>query len=124
MSLLKAIMRSNYLELVEALDNGENVNNTLKSSPPMTMLEVALEVNKENPSSQANSIIVLLKAKGAKTYEELSNPAPAVKKNLPPLHVRGRATGNIKTTGIAGLPRRGGLRRTRRRLSRSRKNRR
>ena len=122
MSLLSAIMKSEYLEVVEALDNKENVNATLNSNPPMTMLEVALEVNKENPSSLANSIIVLLKAKGAKTYEELLNQGPRVKKNLPPLSVKGKAKGNIKTHGIAG-PSMGGIR-SRHRRNKSRKTRR
>lgn len=119
MSLLTAILQSKYIKVVRAIDQGANVNDTLNSTPPMTMLEVALETNKENPSPQANSIVVLLKAKGAKTYKELINSTTVVKKNLPPLSVKGIVTGNIKTTGIAGLPRRGGIRRT----TRTRKNR-
>ena len=121
MSLLKAILQSKYLKVVKAMDEGADVNDTLNSTPPMTMFDVAIETNKENPSSQGNSIIVLLKAKGAKTYGELLVTKPR-NKNLPPLSVKGTVIGNIKTSGIAGLPRRGG--RTRRtRSSRTRKNR-
>lgn len=111
MSLLKAILQSNYLNVAKYTNKGDDVNGTLKSTPPMTMLEVAIEANKENPSSQSSLIINLLKAKGAKTYPELLDPKP--KKNLPPLSVKGTVRGNIKTHGIAGLAR-GGIRRTRR----------
>jgi len=118
MSLLTAILQSKYLKVVKEINEGADVNDTLNSTPPMTMLEVAIETNKENPSPQSNSIIELLKSKGALTYEELLVTKP-INKNLPPLAKKGTVRGNIKTTGIAGLPRRGGIRRTRR----SRKNR-
>jgi hypothetical protein len=119
MSLLKAILESNYLKVTKSINEGSDVNDTLNSNPPMTMLEIAIETNKENPSAQSELIVNLLMLKGAKTYKALTNSSPSVKKNLPPLSVKGTVKGNIKTTGIAGLPRRGG--RTRRR---SRKNRR
>jgi hypothetical protein len=86
----------------------------------MTMLEVAIETSEENPSPQATAIIELLKSKGAKIYDEVLVAKP--KNNLPPLSVKGPVRGNIKTSGIAGLPRRGGT--LRRRRLRSRKNRR
>ena len=118
MSLLTAILQSKYLKVVKMINEGADVNDTLNSTPPMTMLEIAIETNKENPSPQSNSIIELLKSKGALTYEELLVTKPR-NKNLPPLAKKGIVRGNIKTTGIAGLPRRGG--RTRR--NRTRKNR-
>ena len=120
MSLLSAILQSKYPKVVKYINEGADVNDTLNSTPPMTMLEVAIETNKENPSSQSELIINLLMLKGAKTYEDLMVPKPKNKKNLPPLSIKGTVRGNIKTTGIAGLPRRGG--RTRR--NRTRKNRR
>jgi len=118
MSLLGAILQSKYPKVVKCINEGADVNDTLNSNPPMTMLEVAMETSKENPSPQATAIIELLKSKGAKIYAEVLVAKP--KNNLPPLAVKGPTRGNIKTTGIAGLPRRGG--RTRR--SRTRKNRR
>jgi len=117
MSLLKAILQSNYLKVAKSINEGADVNDTLNSTPPMTMLEVAIETNKENPSSKSELIINLLILKGAKTYADLLVSKP--RNNLPPLHVKGTVRGNIKKTGIAGLARGG---RTRR--SRSRKNRR
>ena len=111
-SLFAAILQSKYPKVVKYIDEGSNVNDTLNSTPPMTMLEVAIETNKENPSSQSELIINYLILKGAKTYPELEHAKPKNKKNLPPLSVKGTVRGNIKTTGIAGLPRRGG--RTRR----------
>ena len=124
MSLLKSILQSNYLNVAKYINKGEDINGTLKSTPPMTMLEVAIEANKENPSSQSSLIINLLKAKGAKTYPELVDAKSKNKRNLPPLSLKGTVRGNIKTHGIAGLSR-GGLRHTRRSTRRStRKNRR
>jgi hypothetical protein len=121
MSLLTPILQSKYSKVVKCINEGANVNDTLNSTPPMTMLEVAIETNKENPSPQSNSIIELLKSKGALTYEELLVTKP-INKNLPPLAKKGIVRGNIKITGIAGLPRRGGIRRSRR-SNRTRKNR-
>ena len=118
MSLLTPILQSKYSKVVKCINEGANVNDTLNTTPPITMLELAIETNKENPSPQANSIVELLKSKGALTYEELLVTKPR-NKNLPPLAKKGTVMGNIKTTGIAGLPRRGG--RTRR--TRTRKNR-
>ena len=120
MSLLSAILQSKYPKVVKYINEGADVNDTLNSTPPMTMLEVAIETNKENPSSQSELIINFLVLKGAKVYSELLDSKPKNKKNLPPLSVKGTVRGDIKTTGIAGLPRRGG--RTRR--TRTRKNRR
>ena len=123
MSILKAILQSKYPKVAQYINEGADVNDTLNSSPPMTMLDVAIETNKENPSSQSELIINLLIIKGAKTYPELIDPKPKNKKNLPPLSVKGTVRGNIKTHGIAGLPR-GGLRRSRRNTRRTtRKNR-
>jgi len=119
MSLLKAILDSNYLKVAKSINEGADVNDTLNPRDPMTMLEVAIETDKENPSSQSELIINFLILNGAKTYKELIDAKPKERRNLPPLSVKGTVRGNIKTTGIAGLPRRGG--RTRRR---SRKNRR
>ena len=113
MSLLKAILQSNYLRVSKFINEGADVNDTLNSTPPMTMLEVAIETNKENPSSQSELIVNLLMLKGAKTYAELLDTKPKNKKNLPPLSVKGTVRGSIKTTGIAGLPRRGTRNRTR-----------
>lgn len=113
MSLLSAILQSKYPKVVKYINEGAHVNDTLNSTPPMTMLEVAIETNKENPSSQSELIINLLVLKGAKVYSELLDPKPKNKKNLPPLSVKGTVRGNIKTTGIAGLPRRGTARRNR-----------
>jgi len=112
MSLLGAILQSKYPKVVQYINEGANVNDTLNSTPPMTMLEVAIETNRENPSSQSELIINILMVKGAKPYAELMVPKPKNKKNLPPLSVKGTVSGNIKKTGIAGLSRRGG--RTRR----------
>jgi hypothetical protein len=118
MSLLTAILQSKYPKVVKSINEGANVNDTLNSTPPMTMLEVAMETSNENPSPQPTAIIELLKSKGAKTYKELFDTKPRGVSNLPPLAVKGSVRGNIKGTGIAGLPRRGG------RTRRTRKNRR
>ena len=123
MSLLKAILESKYLKVAQCINDGADVNDTLNSTPPMTMLEIAIETNKENQSSQSELIVNLLMLKGAKTYAGLVDSKPKNKRNLPPLSVKGTVRGNIKTHGIAGLPR-GGLRRSRRSTRRStRKNR-
>lgn len=122
MTLLKAILESKYPKVVKFINEGVDVNDTLNSNPPMTMLEVAIETNKENPSSQSELIVNILMLNGAKPYTELMDAKPRVRPNLPPLSVKGPVRGNIKTHGIAGLPR-GGLRRSRR-TRRTRKNRR
>lgn len=119
MSLLTPILQSKYPKVVKCINEGANVNDTLNSTPPITMLDLAIETDRENPSSQSKLIINLLILKGAKTYAELMDPKPKNKKNLPPLSVKGTVRGNIKTTGIAGLPRRGG--RTRRRTRKNRR---
>ena len=93
MSLLKAILDSNYLKVAKYINEGADVNDTLKSTPPMTLLEVAIETNKENPSSQSELIINLLTLKAAKTYKELIGPSIRAKKNLPPLSVKGTIRG-------------------------------
>ena len=112
MSLLKAILESDYLKLTKSINKGNDPNVTLNTVPPMSMLDLAIEISNEHPSSRANSIITLLKSKGAKTYDDLLISKP--RNNLPPLSVKGVASGNIKTKGIASLPRRGGtLRRPR-----------
>jgi hypothetical protein len=114
MSLLKAILDSNYTKVSKSINRGDDVNDTLNSTPPpVSMLDVAIETDKDVHSSQSQSIITLLKSRGAKTYNELIDPSTRPKKNLPPLSVKGIVKGNIKTHGIAGLSR-GGLRRTRR----------
>jgi hypothetical protein len=133
MSLLKSILDSNKSALIISINKGENVNAILNGNHPMSMLDLAISINNETPSEQANSIIAILKAKGAKTHTELMmtptyptfSNKPPVKNKLPPLAVKGTARGNIKTLGIAGLPRGGSLRRSRRTTRRrtSRKNR-
>ena len=120
MSLLKSILESNYLKVAKSINRGEDLNDTLNTTPPISMLDLAIETDKDVHSSQSGLIITLLKSKGAKTYDELIDPSVRPKNSLPPLSVKGTVKGNIKTTGIAGLPRRGG--RTRR--NRTRKNRR
>ncbi len=119
--LLRAILNSDYDGVVKCIDEGADVNDALNSSPPMTMLDVAIETKKENPSSQSESelIINFLMLKGAKPYNKLINDKPKKRPNLPPLSVKGALRGNIKTTGIAVLPRRGG--RTRRRTRKTRR---
>jgi hypothetical protein len=112
MSLLTPILQSKYSKVVKCINEGANVNDTLNSTPPTTMLDLAIETDRENHSPQSELIINYLILKGAKTYAELVNEKPKNKKNLPPLSVKGTVRGNIKTTGIAGLLRRGG--RTRR----------
>jgi len=118
MSLLKAILDSSYTKSLKYIGKGNDVNNILNTTPPMSLLDLAIDTAKENPSSQANSIVELLKSNGALTYQELL--VTRAKNNLPPLAKKGTVRGNIKTTGIAGLPRRGG----RSRRNRTRKNRR
>ena len=114
MSLLKAILDSNYIKVSKSINRGDDVNDTLNSTPPVSMLDVAIETDKDVHSSQSELIITLLKSRGAKTYSELIDPSTKPKKNLPPLSVKGTVRGNIKRTGIAGLPRRGGTLRRRR----------
>jgi hypothetical protein len=112
MSLLKAILESDYVKVSKSINKGDDPNVTLNTIPPISMLDLAIDISKEHPSSRANSIITLLKSRGARTYEELLVSKP--RNNLPPLSVKGTASGNIKTKGIASLPRRGGtLRRPR-----------
>jgi hypothetical protein len=116
MTILMAIISTNPRLLRKAIDEGGEVNATINGQ---TMLDLAIEVNIQEPSFQGNTIITILRNKGAKTSEELE-ASRSRKRNLPPLSVKGTVRGNIKTTGIAGLPRGGTLRRRR---SRSRKNR-
>jgi hypothetical protein len=118
MSLLKAILDSNYTKVSKSINKGDDVNDTLNSTPPVSMLDVAIETDKDVHSSQSQLIITLLKSRGAKTYNELIDPS--TRPNLPPLSVKGIVKGNIKTHGIAGLSR-GGLRRTRRLRRKNRK---
>lgn len=119
MSLLKSILESNYLKVEKSINRGEDLNDTLNTNPPISMLDLAIETDKDVHSSQSGLIITLLKSKGAKTYAELIEPSVRPKNSLPPLSVKGTVKGNIKTLGIAGLTSRtgltrGGLRRTRR----------
>lgn len=104
MPLLKAILESNYLKVAKYINKGAEINAILNGHPPRSILDIAIETDADNHSSQSSSIITLLKENGAKTYTELINPIHRA--NLPPLSVKGTARGNIKKTGIAGLPRR------------------
>lgn len=111
MSLLKAILDSNYTKAAKSINRGYKVNDTLNTKPPMSMLDIAIQTREASPSEKADSIIDLLKSKGGLTYAELL--VTKARNNLPPLSVKGTIRGNIKKTGIAGLPR-GGFRRSRR----------
>lgn len=110
-----AIISSDPRSLRIAIKNGGEVNATINGK---TMLDLAIETNKETPSVQGNIIITILLNNGAKTSEELEVSRATIR---PPLSVKGIVRGNIKT-GIASLPRRGT--RGGRRRNRTRKNRR
>jgi len=113
-----AIISTNPSLLRKEIDKGGKVNASINGQ---TMLDLAIEVNTSEPSFQGNTIITILRNNGAMTSQELE-VSNSRKRNLPPLSVKGTVRGNIKTTGIAGLPRGGTLRRRSR--SRTRKNRR
>ena len=116
MSILMAIISSNPRLLRKEIEKGGEVNTTINGQ---TMLDLAIEVNIQEQSLQGNTIITILRNNGAMTSQELE-ASRSRKRNLPPLAVKGTVRGDIKTTGIAGLPRGGTLRRRR---SRTRKNR-
>jgi len=118
MSLLKAILISNFEDVFKYIQEGADVNSVINGNPPMSMLDVAIQTLKENDPKDANIIVFYLKSKGALTYEELNAVLP--RSRLPPLATKRTSNTTIKKYGIASLPRRGG--RTRR--SHSRKNRR
>jgi hypothetical protein len=93
------------------------------------MLDIAIDAYNVSRSSNSQTIINILHKNGGIRYTELKN---STRNNLPPRSVKGIVRGNIKTTGIAGLPRvkggtlraKGGTLRKRTRRSRTRKNRR
>lgn len=115
------IISSNPSEVLEAIEDGANVNAILNGQ---TMLEVARAVKDDSPSDNADAVIDILLERGALTLKKLEKKKEELQKHtLPPLSKKGTVRGNIKTTGIAGLPRGGTLRRRNRR-SRTRKNRR
>jgi len=135
MSLLRAILTSDYLTLVQGLDHGENVNAVLNGDPPKSLLDIAIEADSENSTVQSKAIISLLRTKGALTYAAIQTrqvAAPLALATPAPLAAPVPVT--IKNAGIAGvgLPRRrvnlsgtkGGRRTCRRRLLRKSRRRR
>jgi len=101
MSLLKAILKSDYLGVVECIDNGDDINAVLNGNTPLSILDIAIQARDENPNdSQAKSIVILLSAKGAKTYTKLLEQKP-VKKNIPVSVKKNNKNKSIKTNGIA-----------------------
>jgi len=111
MSLFKAIIDSDYMKVVRCINKGANINELMNPRTPLSMLDIAIQISKDDSSNKAAiSIVNLLKAKGALTYDELLNQKPKNITGLPPRSVKGTTTIN-KTKGIASLPRRGGSRR-------------
>ncbi|NDB83054.1 MAG: hypothetical protein EB127_10000 [Alphaproteobacteria bacterium] len=117
MTLLLAIVSANPTLLNYEIKNGAEVNQTINNK---TMLDIAIDADIFSPSDNSKEIIKILRNKGGIHYTELKN---STRNNLSPRSLKGIVRGNIKTTGIAGLPRGGTLRRRSRR-SRTRKNRR
>jgi hypothetical protein len=119
MALLLAIVSANPTLLNYEIKNGAEVNQKINNK---TMLDIAIDADIISPSNNSKEIIKILRNKGGIHYTELKN---STRNNLPPRSVKGIVRGNIKTTGIAGLPRvKGGTLRKRRTKSRNRKTRR
>ena len=126
MTRLLAIISENPTLLNYEIKNGAEVNQTINNK---TMLDIAIDAYNVSRSSNSQTIINILRKNGGIHYTELKN---STRNNLPPRSVIGTVRGNIKTTGIAGLPRakrvtlraKGGTLRKRTRRSRTRKNRR
>jgi hypothetical protein len=119
MSLFKPIADSDYTKVAKCINKGADPNDVMNSTPPQSMLDIAIQISKDNPSNQqAQAIVMLLELKCALTYNKLVKleTKPKNRTGLPPLSVKGKTTIN-KTKGIAALSRRGGSRR------KSRKNR-
>jgi len=109
MSLLKGILTSDYLTLVQGLDNRENVNAVLNGDPPKSLLDIAIEADSENSTMQSKAIISLLRTKGALTYAAIQARQVAAPVALAtPVPAAGPAAATIQNAGIAGvgLPRR------------------
>jgi hypothetical protein len=113
MSLLKGILTSDYLTLVQGLDNRENVNAVLNGDPPKSLLDIAIEADSENSTMQSKAIISLLRTKGALTYaaiqaRQVAAPAAAPVPAATPVPAAAPAAATIQNAGIAGvgLPRR------------------
>jgi len=117
MSLLKGILTSDYLTVVQGLDDRENVNAVLNGDPPKSLLDIAIEADSENSTMQSKAIISLLRTKGALTYAAiqarqvaapvaLATPVPAAAPVA--LATPAPAAATIQNAGIAGvgLPRR------------------
>lgn len=114
MSLLVSIIQSDYAGVLQHINNGDNINAILNGNPPKSMLDIAIEARQSNPKIHAGYIVATLKAKGAKTYDELQSDI-------------GIERPKIKNVGIAGVgsvrrsvTKLGGTRRCRSRRSRSR----
>lgn len=115
MSLLVSIIQSDYAGVLQHINNGDNINAILNGNPPKSMLDIAIEARQSNPKIHAGYIVTTLKAKGAKTYDELQSDI-------------GIERPKIKNVGIAGVgsvrrsvTKLGGTRRCRNRRSRSRR---
>lgn len=108
MYLLSAIARSNFNDVKRLIDlmimrrDTDELNMVIKSDPPMTLYEVAVEQDKEVGTESSKAIVNYMREKGALTYEELSkiNPVPGI-----PLAQKGENSIE-KNKGIASLPRR------------------
>jgi hypothetical protein len=81
------------------------LNKILNSNNPMTLLDVALKVKTLRPSSMANSVAILLKAKGALSYEELKTFTPKKPTAMIPRNKsrKNKSNKSIKKLGIAGV---------------------
>ena len=107
MYLLSAIARSNFNDVKRLIDlmimrrDTDELNMVIKSDPPMTLYEVAVEQDKEVGTESSKAIVNYMREKGALTYEELLkiNPVPGI-----PLAQKGE-TRIEKNKGIGSLSR-------------------
>jgi len=108
MHLLSAIARSNFndvkqiIDLMIMTDDIDELNMAIKSDPPMTLYEVAVEQDKEVATESSRAIVNYMREKGALTYQELLkiNPVPGI-----PLAKKGENRIE-RNKGIASLTRR------------------
>jgi hypothetical protein len=125
MTLLKAILESNYPSLIKRLNKGDNVNAIINyDDTSKSMLDIAREIDTQKSTGVTRAIIQELENRGALTYHDINNPRPKVRNNLPPLDEFSRLNSmpptpepnnrTISKNGIAGV----GSRRVRVNLSR------
>lgn len=119
MSLLKGVLSSDLEMVKNSIGQGDEINYIFDMKPPLSLLEIAIQISSEKNSDSAKDIVSYLKLHGALTYDEYMKRPAVINTPLPPLYKKSLMKRNVRS-GIA-LASRGGYSKRNRKLRRTRK---